>query len=76
MGLVELEESLLWWDGLTFVERRTANTKDVMVRVTEKHFMAQSLVFYSQGEDFSLENSIAGGQNRKRQTDPHEATRS
>lgn len=76
MWLVELEERLLWWDGLTFVERRTAKNKDIMVRVTEKHFMAQSLVFYSQGEDFSSEHSTSEGRNSKRHTDPLEATQS
>ena len=61
----ELEERLLWWDGLTFVERRTAKNKDIMVRVTEKHFMAETDVFYSQGEDFSSENSREAGNEAK-----------
>ena len=29
----ELEDRLLWWDGLSFVQRRTAKNKDVMVRL-------------------------------------------
>eukprot|EP01046_Picozoa_sp_COSAG06_P042214 COSAG06_NODE_5350_length_3532_cov_40.227789_4_plen_121_part_00 len=37
----ELEEKLLWWDGLSFVERRTPKYKDIMVRVTEKNFMVR-----------------------------------
>jgi hypothetical protein len=35
----------------------------MQVRVTEKHFMAESAVFYSQGDDFSLEHSQASGKN-------------
>ena len=61
----ELEERLLWWDGLTFVERRTAKNKDIMVRVTEKHFMAETVVFYNQGEDFSPEDSRGAGNEAK-----------
>ena len=56
---------MLWWDGLTFVERRTAKNKDIMVRMTEKHFMAETVVFYSQGEDFSSENSRGAGSGAK-----------
>ena len=32
---------MLWWDGLSFVERRTPKYKDIMVRVTEKNFMVR-----------------------------------
>jgi hypothetical protein len=74
MWPVELEERLLWWDGLTFVERRTAKNKDIMVRVTEKHFMAECVVFYSQGEDFSMEDSRAGAHGGKDENHSRQAT--
>ena len=47
---VTLSHLLLWWDGLTFVEKRMGHHKNNLVSTTERAIMSEVSLFYQQGE--------------------------
>ena len=47
---VNLHHLLLWWDSLTFVEKRMGKHRDNLVATTESAIMGEVSVFYQQGE--------------------------
>jgi hypothetical protein len=41
---------LLWWDSLTFVEKRMSKHRDNLVQMTESAIMGEVNLFYQQGD--------------------------
>jgi hypothetical protein len=48
---VSLSHLLLWWDSLTFVEKRMGRHKNHLVSATESAVMGEVNLFYQAGGD-------------------------
>ena len=55
-----LAHTLMWWDSLSFVEKRMGKHKDNLVATTEAAIMSETEAFYQSTED--LEEEDDGGQ--------------
>ena len=58
---VNLHNQLLWWDSLTFVEKRMGKHRDNLVATTESAIMGEMNLFYQHSEAPEEEPESASG---------------
>ena len=54
---------MMWWDSLTFVEKRMSKHKDYLVITTENAIMNEVTQFYQKSPEESQESGGENGEN-------------
>jgi len=65
-ALNQLNQLLVWWDGLTMIEKRVPSHKETLVKSTEACIQAQATIFSGGARRSDDEDEDEGGKDSRR----------